>query len=137
MKILTTLVLFISLFVVQKITGQTQTITATVVNATSDTGKVSFALYDKKTFLTKPIQAKSSTIKGGKSLVVFENVPSGEYAIVCFHDKNDNNKMDFEPNGMPKEDYGASNNAMNFGPPQYEQAKFSVTNKNVSLEIKF
>lgn len=136
MKILTTLVLFISLFVVQQVTGQTQSITATVVNATSDTGKVSFALYNKQNFLAKPLQAKTATIKNGKSLVVFENVKPGEYAIVCFHDKNNNDKMDFEANGMPIEDFGASNNAMNFGPPQYNQAKFSVTNKNVSLEIK-
>jgi uncharacterized protein (DUF2141 family) len=38
---------------------------------------------------------------------------------------------------MPKEDYGASNNVMNFGPPQYEDSKFIVSDKNVSLNIKF
>ena len=45
--------------------------------------------------------------------------------------------MDFEANGMPIEDYGASNNVMNFGPPKFEDAKFSIIDKNVSLEIKF
>tara|TARA_B110000027_G_scaffold125581_1_gene143115 strand:- start:800 stop:937 length:138 start_codon:yes stop_codon:yes gene_type:complete len=45
--------------------------------------------------------------------------------------------MDFQPNGMPLEDYGASNNIMNFGPPKYEDAKFTVTDKKVSLKIKF
>ena len=45
--------------------------------------------------------------------------------------------MDFKANGMPLEDYGASNNNMTFGPPNFEDAKFIVTDKNVSLEIKF
>jgi uncharacterized protein (DUF2141 family) len=38
---------------------------------------------------------------------------------------------------MPLEAYGASNNIMNFGPPKYEDAKFTVTDKKVSLKIKF
>jgi uncharacterized protein (DUF2141 family) len=38
---------------------------------------------------------------------------------------------------MPLESYGASNNVMNFGPPKYEDAKFVVADKNVSLEIRF
>ena len=45
--------------------------------------------------------------------------------------------MDFATNGMPLEDYGASNNVMNFGPPTFDNAKFTVSNKNVSLDIKF
>ena len=51
--------------------------------------------------------------------------------------KNDNDKMDFQPNGMPLEDFGASNNVMRMGPPMYEDSKFQVTDKDVSLEIKF
>lgn len=112
-------------------------ITVTVVNVTSDTGKVGFALYNKTTFMKKPLQAKNAKIVAGKSTVTFENIAAGEYAIICYHDKNDNDTMDFEPNGMPKEDYGASNNVINFGPPNYEDAKFIVSDKNVSLNIKF
>jgi len=125
-------------FISEKLTAQNRTITATVVNATSDAGKVSYALYNKENFRMQPIQAKSSTIKEGKSEVVFEGIPTGEYAVICFHDKNNNDKMDFQPNGMPIEDYGVSTNNMNrFGPPMYEQIKFLVTDKDVSLEIKF
>ncbi|WP_299683114.1 DUF2141 domain-containing protein [uncultured Tenacibaculum sp.] len=115
-----------------------QKITVTVINATSSEGTVKFALSDKENFLIgKPIQAKEAKIENGKSVVVFENVPAGEYAITCFHDKNSNGKMDFQPSGMPMEDYGASNNVMNFGPPRYDDAKFTITNKDVSLDIKF
>ena len=112
-------------------------VTAEVINVSSDTGKVGFALYDKATFMLKPIQARNVKIVDGKSTVTFENVSYGEYAVICYHDKNDNNKMDFSPNGMPIEDYGASNNVMTYGPPTFDRAKFAVSEKNVSLKIKF
>jgi uncharacterized protein (DUF2141 family) len=125
-------------FVTEKLTAQNSKITATVINATSDVGKVSYALYNKENFRKEPIQAKSSVIKEGKSIVVFNNVPKGEYAVICFHDKNGNDKIDFQPNGMPIEDYGVStNNISRFGPPVFEDAKFTVVDKDVSLEIKF
>lgn len=129
--------ILVLLFVVKTINAQEFSITATVVNVTSNEGKVSYALYDKANYMKKPIQAKSSKVVDRKSTVVFENIPAGEYSVICFHDKNDNDKMDFEPSGMPLEDYGASNNVMRMGPPMYEDSKFQVTDKDVSLEIKF
>lgn len=137
MKIVTHILIITLLFVVKAVNAQEYSITATVVNVTSNKGKVSYALYDKKNYMKQPIQAKKATIENGKSTVIFENVPLGEYAVICYHDKNENNKMDFEPTGMPMEDYGASNNVMRMGPPMYEDSKFSVTDKDVSLEIKF
>ncbi|MGJ8744607.1 DUF2141 domain-containing protein [Polaribacter sp.] len=137
MKLIAALVTATVLFISNTVTSQNKTVTATVVNITSDAGKVGFALYDKSTFRMKPIQGATSKIVDGKSSVSFENVAAGEYAIICYHDKNDNNKMDFRPNGMPLEDYGASNNNMSFGPPKFEDAKFIVMDKHVSLEIKF
>lgn len=137
MKILSTLIITATLFF-GSITSENDTkITVTVPNVTSSTGKVHFALFNKKEqFLKIPIQTKSAEIVEGKSTIVFEGISSGEYAVTCYHDKNDNGKMDFEANGMPLEDYGASNNTMSFGPPQYHDAKFEVTDKNVSLEIR-
>lgn len=137
MKFLVTLLVATALFISTSITAQNKTVTATVINVTSDSGKVGFALYDKTTFQKTPLQAQNAKIIDGKSTVTFENVPAGEYAIVCYHDRNDNDKMDFAANGMPLEDYGASNNDMTLGPPIFEKAKFEVADKNVSLEIKF
>jgi uncharacterized protein (DUF2141 family) len=138
MKFLVSILIGIMLFISNAIIAQNNTtITATVVNVTSDSGKVGFALYDKINFRMKPIQGKESKIVDGKSTVIFENVAAGEYAVICYHDKNDNDKMDFQSNGMPLEAYGASNNVMNFAPPRFDDAKFTVIDKNVSLEIKF
>ena len=137
MKLIVALLTATLLFITNSIMAQNKTITATVVNVTSDSGTVGFALYNKDNFMKTPIQGKVSKIENGKSIVVFENVAPGEYAITCYHDRNNNGKMDFQPNGMPNEDYGASNNVMSFGPPQYDEAKFVVTDKDVSLDIKF
>jgi uncharacterized protein (DUF2141 family) len=138
MKFLVASLVTVVLFISNTITAQENlSITATVVNVTSDAGKVSFALYNKENFRVKPLQAISSEIKEGKSIAVFTDIPDGEYTIICFHDKNDNNKIDFATNGMPLENYGASNNVMNFGPPNYEEAKFVVAEKSVRLEIRF
>lgn len=113
------------------------TITVSIVNALNDKGTAHFALFNKENFRQQPLRAKSAIIKNGLSTVVFENVPAGSYAIICFHDENENKRMDFQENGMPLENYGTSNNPMNFGPPQFDSSKFEVTNKDVTLEIKF
>ena len=138
MKLVIHIVITVVLFTIETISAQDKTIATTVVNVTSDKRKIKFALYTKENFRKEPLEAKESLVKEGKSTVVFEKVPVGEYAIICFHDANNNNRMDFEPNGMPLEDYGASNNNLSrFGPPQYEAAKFLVKDKDVSFDIKF
>lgn len=137
MKFLATAITTIMIVVCSLTIQKKHSITAKAVDVTSDSGKVAFALYQKDNFMKKPLQSKTAKIVDGKSTVVFDNLEPGEYAIVCYHDKNDNDKMDFQPNGMPMEDFGVSNNIMTFGPPTYENAKFILSDKDLSLEIKF
>ena len=56
---------------------------------------------------------------------------------MALHDENDNNAMDFEDNGMPKESYGMSNNPMSYGPPQFATAKFEVASEDLEMNIRF
>ena len=56
MKFIVAILATAMLFITNTITAQNKTITATVVNVTSDTGKVGFALYDKTNFRMKPLQ---------------------------------------------------------------------------------
>ncbi|MDO1500120.1 DUF2141 domain-containing protein [Winogradskyella maritima] len=116
----------------------TRTITVTVDNVVSNEGKVSFALHTKDTFMkAAPVATAESKIEDGKVSITFEDVAPGEYAIIALHDANENDKMDFQPNGMPKENYGTSNNVMSFGPPQYDDAKFIISDKDLDLKIRF
>ena len=120
-----------------KLNTKKRTITVTIDNVNSNRGKVNYALYNKDNFMQKPIQAKSNVPKDKKSTVVFTDIEPGNYAIVCFHDANNNGQMDFQPNGMPIEDYGVSNNPMSFGPPNFDEAEFEVSDKDVTLKIRF
>lgn len=71
------------------------------------------------------VQAKYASIKDGKAIAEFKDLPYGEYAISAFHDEDKNEKLDTNWIGIPKEGTGASNNAKGkMGPPKYEDAKF-------------
>lgn len=135
----------LALLVTSLLTAQTgkieqngyKAIEVSVTNVTSEKGTVEFALYTKDSFFKEPLESKSAVINGKISTVIFENVPAGTYAIVCYHDINENKRMDFEMNGMPLEDYGATNNVMEMGPPTFENAKFQHGASESKLEIKF
>ncbi|MCH9660677.1 MAG: DUF2141 domain-containing protein [Bacteroidetes bacterium] len=112
------------------------TITVTVPVPSAD-GNVIVGLYDETTFMkAAPLQGLEGAIVDGKAVVTFTNVTPGIYGITLFHDKNGNKTMDFEPNGMPKEMYGVSNNVMSYGPPQWKDAQFEVANEALELEIR-
>lgn len=132
-----TILIGIMLFVSSMLTAQKQHITVHMENISTDKGTVKFALYDETNFLLQPLQSVTAKIIAGKTSIVFKEVIPGSYAIVCCHDKNDNNQMDFQSNGMPLEDYGSSNNVMSYGSPNFEAAKFIVTDKNIVLNIRF
>ena len=68
-----------------------------------------------------------SKIENETATVTFTNVPDGDYAVSCFHDEDDNGKLNMFMGLMPTEDYGTSNNApANFGPPKWKDAKFEI-----------
>lgn len=86
----------------------------------------------------KPFSCKKIKVNNKKAHVVFEQVPSGTYAIMTFHDANSNNKMDTNFLGIPVEGYGASKNNLPFAAaPTFNANRFEVeNNKTVHLSIK-
>ena len=66
-------------------------------------------------------------VKAGTATYTFD-LPEGIYAIGIFIDTNYNNEMDRNFFGVPKEQYGFSNDAKgSFGPPSFEDASFTVS----------
>lgn len=113
-----------------------QTITVNIDKLQSEAGHILVSLHTENTFMKgNGIENAKSKIVDGKVTVTFENVAAGTYAILVLHDANDNNQMDFETNGMPKESFGASNNSMSFGPPNFITAKFDVSNEDLEMKI--
>ncbi|WP_299114635.1 DUF2141 domain-containing protein [uncultured Winogradskyella sp.] len=103
-------------------------ITVNISGLDSDEGKILIGLYDSEDkFLSKRFKNAIGIINEEKSTITFKDVPKGVYAISFIHDENDNGKMDTNFMGIPKEDYGCSNNAKGFmGPPKWEDAKFEL-----------
>jgi uncharacterized protein (DUF2141 family) len=135
-----TLAVLVALFIVQSFFAQSESnleITVTVNNIKGDTGNLLFGVYSEKTFMkAKPEFYAQSDIMDGVASVTFKDLPPGTYAISCFHDKNSNSQMDFEPTGMPLEPYGVSNNKMNqYGPPVWEDAKFELGTASMDMTI--
>lgn len=57
-------------------------------------------------------------------------IPEGTYAIALFIDTNNNKKIDTNFFGIPKEQFGFSNNVIGrLGPPSFESASFQHRDK--------
>lgn len=131
-----TFILSTTLSFIQTKSGQDVTIT--IENISNERGHVIIGLHTADTFMkTDALQQTAAKVKDGKVIYTFKNVAPGNYAILALHDENDNKRMDFEPNGMPMESFGLSNNPMLMGPPTFSEGKFEVTDKAVELTIKF
>lgn len=113
------------------------TVKVTIENILSDEGKVIGSLHTSETFMKGPgiINTEVNAVKGEVTLV-FKDVEPGTFALMLMHDENENNRMDFEPNGMPKESYATSGD-ISYGPPSFENAKFEVADEDIDLKFRF
>ncbi|MDB5192821.1 MAG: hypothetical protein JWQ96_2384 [Segetibacter sp.] len=86
----------------------------------------------------KPYACVIVPVKNKTASAAFTNVAPGAYALMVFHDANNNNKMDKNFLGIPSEGYGASQNKLPFAAaPNFNDNKFTVANASiVSLRIK-
>ena len=117
----------------------------------SDSGTIMVGLYDTSEGFVAAI--KHSTEAGllndkgrrvgmalraaaGVQSVVFADLPPRRYAIIVFHDENDNGRLDENAWGVPTEGYGFSNNAQGFlGAPSFAAAEITLGEKNQSIAI--
>jgi uncharacterized protein (DUF2141 family) len=130
--------IFTGIFTLNAQENQTFNLTINITGLDSDKGTLMVGLYNKKeAFLKKQFKGDFVKIKDKKSVAIFKNLPKGLYAVSFVHDENDNKKMDTNFFGIPKEDYGCSNNAKGFmGPPKYDDAKFELEeNKIINIKI--
>ncbi|WP_233899791.1 DUF2141 domain-containing protein [Tenacibaculum piscium] len=105
----------------------------------SSKGNLYIALYNaEKSFLKTPFKGVIVKIIAKKASAEITNIPTGTYAVSVFHDENENEKMDTNFLGIPKEPTGISNNAKGFmGPPKYKDAKFDIIQPmKMSIRIK-
>ena len=115
-------------------------LTAKVVGLRSSAGHVGCALYSgPKGYPTDPaaaLQTQWCAIDAGVARCAFSPIPQGTYALACFHDENDNKKLDKNFVGIPTEGVAASNDAKGtFGPPSFDDAKFAFAGAAAELKL--
>ncbi len=89
-------------------------------------GTVSFLLFDSPNAfgdLRDPVKMITRPLDDRKVYRI-ENVPPGEYALLVYHDENNNERIDKNFIGIPKEPLGFSNSYEPKGPPSYSRAAF-------------
>lgn len=66
-------------------------------------------------------------ILNGEAVFETPELNYGAYGIGCIHDENNNQTLDSNFFGIPKEGFGTSNNPKTlFGPPSFKAAKFEL-----------
>lgn len=73
----------------------------------------------------KPFRQQKVTLNRGRTVLRFDNVPDGRYAISVALDANGNGKIDTNFLGIPREPFGVSGKRPGFGKPAFADAVFS------------
>ena len=112
-----------------------------IVNLRNGRGDIKLALFKSSIGFPqkdeKAIYKLVIPIKDQLASFTFYKLPPGIYAFVAYHDENGNDRLDKNFLGIPKEGIAASNNARNmFGPPHFNDAKFSINNKEMRMKVR-
>ena len=93
-----------------------------------ESGTVALALFNTANSfgdLRDPYVVVKFSLDGREEYKV-ENVAAGEYALLVYFDENDNDRIDKNFIGIPKEPLGFSNRYLPKGPPSYKRAMFKI-----------
>ena len=110
----------------------------TVTGIRSLDGTVRVGLFnEKRDFPQKAIEGRVVWVTGDSVIVVFERLDPGKYGLSVVHDENNNEELDTNTFGIPKEGFAFGNNAMGmFGPPSFEKASVTIGAVPVRQEIR-
>lgn len=102
-------------------------------------GPVYIGLFNsKKTFRKIDKVYRVEVLKGHREegVVVIEDVPYDDYAIVVFQDYNENKKFDKNFMGIPKEPFGFSTNfQVSTRAPKYKEVLFNHKEEETELQV--
>jgi uncharacterized protein (DUF2141 family) len=112
----------------------------TVRGFRSGDGTLAVALFDNAAHFdarTNPIRKAYLTIADREAHWIVETLPTGDYALLVYHDENGNGELDFRPLGIPKEPVAVSNGATRLlGPPRFDSAKFPLPPATTQLTLQ-
>lgn len=123
----------------------------TITGVRSDAGALMVGLYDSADKFTKAVghaahvallsdkgRREGVTLRAivGSQGIGFMMLPPGRYAVIVFHDQNDDGLLNKSILGIPTEGYGFSNNASGFfGAPSFDAAAVTMGDEDKSISI--
>ncbi len=127
---------FLTIAVFASTASQAQDLQVEIAGISSNEGKIYIQLFKGEDNFKNGVAAAASIVdaKEGQVSVNFNSLSAGEYAVRYFHDEDNDGQFGTNFLGIPTEGYGFSNNAKaNFGPPNYSDIKFSVSDENTKI----
>ncbi len=107
-----------------------ETLTVVITNVPKSEGTIMLQVMSGEAEFRGETGAIASVMQraaAGEMSFTTTSLPAGEYALRVMHDVNNNGELDANFVGMPTEPWAFSNNAMgNFGPPKWQDVKFTL-----------
>lgn len=103
-------------------------------------GVLHIALYDREESFSRSLTPyrlwKIPVSANGNLRLQLDSLAFGRYALAVFHDENNNNNLDKNLLGIPREPYGFSHNPRSkWSAPSFSETVFEVTAEPLSLLV--
>ena len=105
------------------------TLDITVKGVRDDQGMIRAGIYNSPETFPKEGKAMARTsapANAGSVKLQFTDLPPGKYAVILYHDENNNGQLDKRFGMIPTEGYGLSNNYKASGKPSFDQCAFDI-----------
>lgn len=136
-------IIFAALFIFTAINAFAQEVpfTLEITNVRSDKGNIMVGICSTEDqFLEKDKCTYTLSVPASKGTIVQNlNIAKGKYAIIIYHDENNNKILDRAMFGKPQEYYGFSNNKYgSFGSkPEFSEALINIDGKtNATVKLR-
>ena len=118
--------------------GHAATLHVTVENIRNDSQPVRVLLFNTPDSF--PDEEQSFKVQAtraiqGTAVVEFTDLDPGAYAIMAYHDENEDNRLNRVLGMWPSEGYGLSLNPFVMGPPTFQETSFKLPARGFSLTI--
>ena len=104
----------------------------------SERGHMKCGLFDREGWLRRPLQIAQALPAGFRGVCQFQPLAPGSYAWGAYLDENENNRLDFNLMGYPREPYGVSNGVRGFllQPPSFDAAKIDYGGGELVVQLE-
>ena len=106
-----------------------------ILNVKTNEGKITLSIHSSKESFKKHIPEYTIVLESSDSEIeTIISLPDGEYAFCIFQDLNNDNKLNTNLVGIPKEPFGFSNYNGSSVPGNFEKHKV-IINKDTEVSI--